>query len=69
LQNGFTGPELVRSAHHWLRRDQRLVLVRMLYLLAARVFAWLVLLSRSSANRRRLNAPRAEECVSTVTAT
>jgi hypothetical protein len=29
------------------------VLVRMLYLIATRVFAWLVLLSRTSATKRR----------------
>jgi hypothetical protein len=50
LQKGFTGPDLVTSARARSGMISR-VLVRMLYLIATRVFAWLVLLSRTSATK------------------
>jgi putative transposase len=52
LQKPFTAADLVQG----VRPDDRpasseLVLVRMIYLLATRIFAWLVLLCRSSATK------------------
>jgi hypothetical protein len=50
LQKGFTGSDLVTSARTRSGMISR-VLVRMLYLIDTRVFAWPVLLSRTSACR------------------
>lgn len=62
LQNGYTAPDLGRRTAATTLGEQSpsavsggdpapsdLVLVRTLYLVATRIFAWLVLLSRSSA--------------------